>query len=245
LEFLKARRYQLVDPEVIGLPAACNRDAHSLETSAEPLANALLAGDDGQCRQILVELYLAEHSVSTICDGALARAFEQIGLRWSCGEAEIYQERRACEIMLRNLHELRSFMNPAPPDAPLAIGATPEGDHYVLATTMAELVLQEAGWNARSLGTNIPLETLRNAIRAQQPRLFWLSCSHLDQSDDFLQSYRSLHQEFGDRVAFVVGGQAFTESLRQQMSFTACCSSMAQLEAAASEVLSTSRPNSH
>jgi methanogenic corrinoid protein MtbC1 len=245
MEFLKARRYQLVDPEVIGLPSACNRDARSIETSAEPLADALIAGDDGRCRQILVDLYLAEHSVSSICDEALARAFEQIGLRWSCGEAEIYQERRACEIVLRILHELRSLVNPAPPGAPLAIGATPDGDHYVLATTMAELVLQEAGWNARSLGNNIPLATLRNALRTQQPQLFWLSCSHLDQSGDFLHSYQSLHQEFGDRVAFVVGGRALTESLRQQMSCKAFCSRMGELEAAATQVLSTTLPNHH
>ncbi len=239
LDFLKASHYQLVDPEVVGLPAACLREARSLETSAEPLANALLVGDDVQFRQLLVELYLAEHSVSTICDDALARAFELIGHRWSCGEAEIYQERRGCEIALRNLYELRTLINPAPPGAPRAIGATPAGDYYSLATTMAELVLQEAGWNARSLGSNIPLETLRSAIRDQQPRLFWLSCTHLEQADAFLSAYRSLYDEFSDRVAFVVGGQALSASHREQMPCTACCVSMGQLEATASQILAS------
>lgn len=240
LDFLKASHYQLADPEVLGLPAVCLREARSVETSSEPLANALLAGDDALCRQILVELYLAEHSISAICDGALARAFELIGTRWSCGEAEIYQERRGCEIALRNLHELQSLINPPPPGAPRAMGATPTGDYYLLATTMAELVLQEAGWNARSLGSNIPLETLRHAIRDQEPKLLWLSCTHLAQPDEFLPAYRALHDEFGDRVAFVVGGQALHESLRQQMPCTAWCGSMGQLEAAAAEILSRS-----
>lgn len=241
LDFLKASHYHLADPEVLGLPAAGLRETRSLQASAELLANALLAGDDAHCRQILVELYLAEHSVSAICDGVLAKAFETIGHRWSCGEAEIYQERRGCEIALRNLYELRSLMNPAPPTAPRAIGAAPAGDHYALPTTMAELVLQEAGWNAQSLGSNIPLETLRNAIRDQEPRLFWLSCTHLEQMDDFLPAYRSLHDEFSARVAFVVGGQALTESLRQQMPCTAWCSSMKQLETAAAQVGATPR----
>lgn len=241
LDFLKASQYHLADPEVLGLPAAGLRETRCLEASAELLADTLLAGDDAHCRQILVELYLAEHSVSAICDGALAKAFELIGHRWSCGEAEIYQERRGCEIALRNLYELRSLMNPAAPSAPRAIGATPAGDHYSLPTTMAELVLQEAGWNARSLGSNIPLATLRNAIRDQQPRLFWLSCTHLEQPEDFLPAYRSLYEEFSERVAFVVGGQALTESLRQQIPCTAWCGTMEQLESAAAQVLATSQ----
>jgi MerR family transcriptional regulator, light-induced transcriptional regulator len=240
LTFLQASQYQLVDPEIIGLPAVSIRAVRSMATSAEALAEALLAGDEGQCRRILFELYLAEHTISSICDEVLARAFARIGERWSCGEAEIFQERRGCELALRVMYELRSLIGPPPPDAPAAIGATPAGDHYSLANTMAELVLQEAGWNARSLGCNIPLEALRAALRTQPPQLFWLSCSHVEQMDDFLASYRALHQEFGDHIAFVIGGQALSEAMCEQMPCAAWCHNMRDLEAVARQVLAGS-----
>lgn len=233
LEFLRASKYELVDAEILGLPATTGRSERMLERSAEQLAEALLQGDEPQSRQIVLDLYLAEHSVSAICDDVVAKSFQHIGHSWSCGDAEVYQERRGCEVILRVLHELRALVAPPPADAPLAIGATPAGDQYALATTSVELVLQDAKWNAKSLGVNLPLDTLPAALRRHRPRLFWLSCSHLENEEDFLDKYASLHDEFARDVAFVVGGQALTESIRKRMPCTACCDNLRQLESLA------------
>ena len=153
LEFLRVSKHELVDAEILGLPATTGRSERMLDRSAEQLAHALLQGDEPQCRQIVLNLYLAEHSVSAICDDVVAKAFRVIGHSWACGDAEVYQERRGCEMTLRMLHELRALVAPPPVDAPLAIGATPAGDHYALATASVELVLQDAKWNASHWGT--------------------------------------------------------------------------------------------
>lgn len=175
-------------------------------------------------------MYLAEHSISVICDDVFAAAFRQIGDRWACGSAEVYQERRGCEIALRVVHELRALLPAPPQDAPLAIGGASSGDQYNLGTSMAELVLRDAHWNAVSLGDNLPFATLAAAIREQCPRLFWLSCSHIADEPDFLAGYRELHDEFGMDVAFVLGGYALNESLRQKMKYSAYCDNMQHLE---------------
>ena len=49
----------------------------------EQMTAGLLAGDELRCRQIAMDLYLAEHSISVICDEVLAKAFEEIGDRWA------------------------------------------------------------------------------------------------------------------------------------------------------------------
>jgi len=188
-------------------------------------------GDEQRCNQIAIDLYLAEHSISVICDDVFAAAFRDIGESWACGQAEVYQERRGCEISLRVLHELRSFLPPAVTDAPVAIGGAASGDQYSLGTTMAELVLRDSGWNAVSLGDNLPLETLAAAIREQKPKLFWLSCSHIPDESAFRNQYRALYGEFGGDVAFVVGGYALTEQIRQHMTYAAYCDNMQHLEA--------------
>ncbi|MCA9123804.1 MAG: helix-turn-helix domain-containing protein [Planctomycetaceae bacterium] len=230
LDFVRSGKYELANPEALGLPATSGQTTRVVERAREQLVEALIAGDDAVCRQIAVDMYLAEHSVSVLCDDVFAAAFREIGERWSCGEAEVYQERRGCEITLRLLHELRVILPAPPADAPLAIGGATSGDQYSLGTTMAELVLRDAKWNAVSLGDNLPFETLSAAIKQQRPRLFWLSCSHIANESEFLAGYSELYDEFGMDVAFVVGGYALSDGLRQQMKFSAYCDNMQHLE---------------
>jgi MerR family transcriptional regulator, light-induced transcriptional regulator len=231
MQFLRQRKFPLIHPNALGLPPTSGQTVRVVERAREQLIGALVNGEEMRCRQIAVDLYLAEHRLSVICDDVLAAAFREIGNRWECGAAEVYQERRGCEIALRVLHELRSFLPPPPAQAPLAIGGAASGDQYNLGTTMAELVLRDVQWNAVSLGDNLPLATLAAAIKNLQPQLFWLSCSHIADVSRFVEGYAGLYEQFGRRVAIVVGGYALTEDVRQQMQYATYCENMQQLEA--------------
>lgn len=244
IDFLRASKYELVQPDILGLPATIGQTAQAIDQAMLQVTEALLRGDEEQCRQIIFDLYLAEHRMSVICDVVFAKAFENIGDLWQCGDAEVYQERRACELALRIFHELRMLLPPPPPDAPLAIGGTVEGDQYNLATTMVELVLRDNNWNASSLGSNLPYETLAAAIKHNNPKLFWISASHLVDETRFIQGYSDLYEEFGSDVAFVVGGRALNEELRRQMKYAAYCDNVQHLEGFAQTLLSaTEKPS--
>ena len=240
MRFLKEQRKSIVRPQLLGLPPARESHPGSYAGSAELFTQSLIAGDLDLCRQIILDLFLSEFSISKICDEFLAAAMEVIGDRWECGEVEVFQERRSCEIVLAVLHELRRLLPLPVAGQPIAIGATVEGDYYGLGTSMAELVLRDVGWNASSLGCNLPYETLAAAIRQHRPRLFWLSCSHLLGRQEFLANYGLLHEEFGLDVAFVVGGRELDDSLRRQMQYAAYCDNMQHLEAFSRTALSFS-----
>ena len=237
-DFLRDSRHRLVNPAALGLPATSTPSPRSLFQAREQMLDALLAGDEASCRQIAINLYMAEHSVSVICDEVLTVAFHEIGERWECSSAEIFQERHGCEIATRLLHELRTLLPSPPEQALLAIGGTPSGDHYSLCTTMVEMVLRDGKWDAMSLGNNLPFETIAAAIRQHHPKLFWLSCSHIENLDDFLAGYKQLQHEFESDVAFVVGGRALTEDIRQKMKYSAHCDSLQHLEGFASSLMS-------
>jgi methanogenic corrinoid protein MtbC1 len=230
VEFLRSGNHQLVAPGIVGLPADVGRGDVKIEDSVTRLAEALLEGDLERCRQITLALFISEYSISTICDRAIAGAFAEVGDRWACGEAEVYQERLGCGLALRVLGELRTLLPPPPEDAPIAIGGTSAGDHFGIATMMAELVLRQNRWNAISLGTNIPFDSFGAAIERHRPRLFWLSCSHINDAASFVNAYNSLHRAHGSEVAFATGGQALDRSIRQKIKCTAHCETMGQLE---------------
>jgi len=226
LHFLRNTNRQLADPTVLGLPATSGQGALGLDRGRSKLVEALIAGDEAAARQIVLDLVMAEYSIAVICDNVLAGAFDEIGSLWECKQAEVYQERRGCEICLRVLREIRSLTLDPPPDAPIAIGGAPEGDQYSLGTAMAELVLRDARWNAMSLGDNLPLSTLGAAIRHQRPRLFWLSCSYLANPPLFLHDFNRLFEQYGDQVLIVVGGRALTPELLDSMRFATHCVNM-------------------
>lgn len=231
VDFLRDTQHELVRPELVGLPSTTGRTERVTERAEQKLTAALLDGDEEQCRRLTLDLYLAQQPVSAICDRVFAPAFAEIGRRWECGDAHIYQERHACDIAQRVLYELRALLPAPPAAAPLAMGGATAGDDYNLATTMAEMVLREAKWNAISLGENLPLVTLAAAIREHRPRLFWLSCSHLENREQFLHDYAAFYEEFYANVAIVVGGRALDESLRTNMKFASYGDNMQHLAA--------------
>ena len=217
-------------PEVLGLPATSGKSIRMTDRSRDQLRPALLRGDEEAARQTVVDLWLSGQRLSEICDRVIAAVFIEIGEQWSCREAEPYQERRACEMVIRILHELRRGLLTGQPEK-IAIGGTAEGDPYVIATTMVELVLRENGWNSTSLGSSIPLASLAQAIREVRPRLFWLSVSSIVDQQRFLREFSLLNvaaEEVG--AAIVVGGVALTAEIRQQLRYAAYCDTLQQLE---------------
>jgi excisionase family DNA binding protein len=233
VRFVRDERQPLVAPEVLGLPAVTDGAQLGLRRGGDLLADALLAGHEEAARRLLFDLYLAGHSLSTLCDQVIAVALHEIGRRWECRTADVYQERHSCEIVQHVLAEFRRLI---PPDAPdwTALGATLTGDHYTLPCMMAELVLRDCGWSAASLGSSIPADSLASAVAGQAPRLFWLSVSHFDDENEFMARFAVVAAACKSAgTVLVVGGQKLTEPLRRRLDFTTHCDTMQQLESLA------------
>ncbi len=225
--FLRQSGHQIVRPELLGLPPARGQSPATIDRGREMVRQALLAGEDAQCRRIVLDLYLAGTSVCEIGDQVLAGAFHDIGDAWECGDISIYRERRGCEIAIHALHDLSGALPQPPLDAPRAIGGTLESDPYQLPTLMVELALREAGWQATSLGTLLPALTLMDALRENKPRLLWLSVSSIPDVETFLADFAALHAAATEQgTAVVVGGRALSEELRRQMSYSAYCDTL-------------------
>ncbi len=229
VEFLRKTGQPLPHPELLGLPKLSGQAHNDMQGAADLLAEALISGQELRSRQLVLELYMAEHSLTKIFDRVIAPAMVRIGEEWQCGDVQIFQERRGCEIILQAMQELRTLIPLPAPSSPVAIGGTIAGDYYRLPTAMVEMVLREAHWHACSLGDNLPLKTLERAIEQYRPRLFWLSCSYIPDEEQFLREYDALYEQFGLSVAFVVGGRALTEPLRNRMRYAAFCDTMQHL----------------
>lgn len=225
-EFLE-RTNRTVQSPVVGktqVPPNSSRDAQR-----EQFSDALKNGDEEACRSLLTSAFAGGESMATIADDYIASAMQIIGDSWQCGDLEIYEERRGCEICSRVLHEISRLIPPAPMNAPLAIGGTPAGDQYSLPTQVVEMVLRENSWRTMNLGSNLPLETLAAAANEYSPRILWLSVSYLEDPGKFVEEYKKLTSGLPDETLIVIGGRALTDELRPKLNYTGHCDNMQQL----------------
>ncbi|MBS0262547.1 MAG: B12-binding domain-containing protein, partial [Planctomycetes bacterium] len=110
LEFARSTQRDVVNPELLGLPANCGKSERSTTRVRDQLFECLLKGDEHVCRQLLFDQWIEGVDMATIGDQLIGPVFVMIGEKWACREAEVYQEPRACEVMLRVLHELHNHI---------------------------------------------------------------------------------------------------------------------------------------
>ena len=220
LDFVKENDFTLAQPDVLGLPPTVGSGSRTLDQACRLYAQALERGDEAQCLQLMLDLRLAGHDMAVIGDQVIALAFYQLGQRWEHGEAEVYQERRGVEITRHVLSRLKDTLVPPLPAAPTAIGTTPPGDPYSLPGQLCEMVLLEQGWHARFLGSELPFETTAQAVADLRPRVLWLSLSHLESPESFIQEYRQLYAWCQERqCAIVLGGRDLTDIIRREIQY--------------------------
>jgi excisionase family DNA binding protein len=195
----------------------------ALAASPETLAAALRRGRAGEARSLVLGAFGAGGAVG-LADGLVRPAMEAVGHEWSDGSLDVFQEHRATRIVEAALMDLIGRMpRPRPPGrgaglAPLAVGAGPEGDPYTLPGLLCELALRERGWDVMNLGPNLPMASLAKAVLAHQPRLVWISASHLADPAGFLRDYATFHAAASKTgAAVILGGQALVPELRARL----------------------------
>lgn len=239
-QFLRETNRSLLYPEVLGLPSLLPERRVTIRGSEDPqrceFRQALATGDEKTCASVLRQQLASGWTRGEAAEHLIADAMHGIGDSWQVHELDVYQERRSCEICLRLIHQLRAELPPPDPQAPTAIGGTPSGDPYQLPTAIVELALREIGWNAVNLGSNLPLESFRQAAVDYLPRLVWMSVSVIEDGPTFVAAQNKMAASLGEDVPLLLGGRGLDDKIRPRLRFTAYCDSIRQLVELASMI---------
>jgi excisionase family DNA binding protein len=185
------------------------------------LTTALREGRTREAKAMIHSAYASAQSAVALADQLIRPVMERIGHGWMVGALDIFHEHQASLIVATALMDLidrtASSTVKAPP---LVLGAAPEGDPYLLAGLLAELILREEGWEVRNLGVNLPLRSLANAVLEFWPRMVYLSASYLPDEDRFVREYASFYETAAAHdVAVILGGQALRPEVRARLVF--------------------------
>lgn len=228
LTFLRERRQDLQDPTVLGLPETV---AKTQATHApESLIAGFLADDENALRGLFTSWFLAGRPLTTLFDEGVSPAFHRLGAMWQSGAIEVYQERRSVELCRRALYELTLLLPEPAADAPLALGAGLQHDPYELANLMVEATLREMGWQAETLGTDLPGDTIAAAVATRRPRLLWLSVAGVADEAAFVRAVDTIWQAcLQHKTRLAMGGRGLSDALRGKVRYTVYCAQISDL----------------
>lgn len=179
IRFIRDSRATVIRPEVLGLPATSASDPLS-PASTQKLAQTLKAGNAEEARGQIIGLYLGGASLAQIFDGPMQQSLRELGELWRHDARGILIEHRATDVCLAALGQLRQLLPTPAGDAPVAVGGTPPGDRYLLASMMAGIVLADAGFRDINFGPETPLDSLATAAEDHKATLVWLSVGLID-----------------------------------------------------------------
>ena len=175
VRFIRETGAPLARPELLDMPEIAVAQQRAL-VGDDRLLHYLGEGDVVAARGWLLARYLAGASVAELCDGPVRDAMHALGELWRNDDNGVFVEHRATDVCLQALAQLRNTFEPSP-TAPLAVGAGPEDDPYLLPSFMAAMVIASCGMRAVNLGPDTPVSALEAAVTHHRPRLVWISVS--------------------------------------------------------------------
>ena len=227
--FVRRKSYALRDPMAIGLPDIRDVQFAGIDQARVNFQSAMLEADKQKSQKILCSLFIRGHIVAEIFDRVISPVFTEIGNMWESGKIDVYQERMATQVCYQSLLQMRTIIPEVDDTAPIAIGASLEDNQYQLATLGVELCLKNSGWQATSLGENIPLNSLLLAANDIKPSFIWISATAIPDPESFVKKINAFSESVSALTKVVIGGQAVSSKIRDGLKAVHYCENFAQL----------------
>lgn len=178
--------------------------------SPDDFLRLVLAGDELETGAVLVDAYLAHHSLDSIFETTVTPAMHSIGNLWLEGSVTVAEEHMATRVVLTAIQKLRTVIVPHKPNGLSAICCAAEGELHELVVHLVAVILESKGWKVINLGANTPLFSLQKMVSKQRPQLVCISAHAILNVDRAATEFAQLSRVAAKLEAkIVLGGEAF------------------------------------
>ncbi|MDQ3802043.1 MAG: B12-binding domain-containing protein, partial [Acidobacteriota bacterium] len=148
-----------------------------------------------------------------IFDDSLCPAMRRVGELWLGGEINVAQEHLATRAAYNAIYRLRESIAPAAEtNGKLAFCCALEGDFHELPTHLAQMILENEGWEAMNFGANTPLYSLTDEVLYHTPEVVCISAAIIADYERLARDYREFRARIARlKIPVVLGGRAFDD----------------------------------
>jgi excisionase family DNA binding protein len=182
------------------------------------LFHSLLAGSEEEASSLLINAYLGGASLARIFDEFVCAAMKCIGELWAKGELTVAQEHLATHTAQNAIHKMRLTLPVPETTGELAMCCGVEGDFHEFPTYLAQMTIENEGWEILNFGANTPLYSFAEEVLLYAPKVICIGATIIPDVERLSRDYK----DFRDRIArhsipVLIGGRAFTdEQLRKR-----------------------------
>lgn len=173
---------------------------------------ALLKGCEEAAANVIINEYLKGAHPAKICDEIICPAMFQIGELWAAGKINITHEHLATRVALNAIYKLRQSLLVSETAGKSAMCCAPSGDFHELPTHLAQMIIENAGWEAVNFGANTPLEDFASEVARHAPALVCISLTILTDAETLARDYKRLRERCAKlEIPVLIGGGAFRD----------------------------------
>ncbi|MGI8495389.1 MAG: B12-binding domain-containing protein [Pyrinomonadaceae bacterium] len=178
--------------------------------SGSAIFQSLVAGFEEEAADILITAYLKKEPLAQIFDNLICPAMRKIGELWYSGELSIAQEHLATRSALNAVYKLRGVLPVTDITGEIAMCCAFEGDFHEIPTHLAQLILENEGYEVINFGANTPLYSFTEEVGCYAPNLICFSATMMTDIERLARDYKEFRERIAKlKIPIVLGGRAF------------------------------------
>ncbi len=192
--------------------SAAARRRENKNSLGSPLFKSLIAGCEEAAANLLIGEYLQGKSLTEIFDDSICPAMRLVGELWLEGELTVSQEHLATRTANNSIYKLRNTLPIPGMTGKIAVCCAMEGDFHELPTHLAQMTVENEGWEVLNFGANTPLKCLAKEILQHSPKMVCISATVIANIELLARDYKC----FSERVSklgipILFGGRVFID----------------------------------
>lgn len=183
---------------------------NSLDEIYKLFIDMLIKGNKDEARSLILELYKQHVEIEDIYIKVLERALKEVGLLWEKGIVDVWKEHYISEISLDIMKELKFMEKKEEIGGHTIIALTPGAELHNIGLRMITDFLELKGYNVIYLGSNVPVQSLLDAIKIEKPELIIISVTiscHIDSAKYMIEAIKNCFWKNPPKI--IIGGYAF------------------------------------
>lgn len=173
--------------------------------------HALVSGSEEDAANRLINEFLNDTSLPQLFDGLVCRTLNHIGELWAESRLSVAQEHLATRTVMASILKLRSVVPVSDPCNELSFCMAVEGDFHEIPTHLAQITLENEGWEVMNFGANTPLYCIAEEVKRHKPKIICISATTMQNIERVSHDYNMFAKSIAKTGAkILLGGRSFS-----------------------------------